>query len=378
MKKFMIPGAAAVATAALSLLLGGGVANAQEAAQAPAPVQVPAIHVVDALDSAIKDAPQAPAVPASDVLTFLSDSINLLGRDILSTKDFSAKSLSTLVKAENTPADPQDPKGNGALDMVLKVVPYVVPLLAIPALAVPGAGAGALAGAAIAAFAGAAAALLVEAPFLLASFNIVSVPAGLVALVAGLTIVVAGIVAAVSGIVTGLMLLTLPLWVPVGIILIVLSASGVLAESGIAFFTTPVGGPAWMTPAIVLGIILIGLGLLPGLVLVIAGLLFGIAGVIALLSIPVFALAAFLFLGVFTLVCSLGLFPAIVAFLVVGGIAAVVTLPVGGVLGGVAGGLAGGVLAVVAMLIYGFVIAPRLNRKETDKKAVKSDFALAA
>lgn len=40
--KFMIPGAAAVATAALSLLLGGGVANAQEAAQAPAPVQVPA------------------------------------------------------------------------------------------------------------------------------------------------------------------------------------------------------------------------------------------------------------------------------------------------------------------------------------------------
>lgn len=133
MKKFMIPGAAAVATAALSLLLGGGVANAQEAAQAPAPVQVPAIHVVDALDSAIKDAPQAPAIPASDVLTFLSDSINLLGRDILSTKDFSAKSLSTLVKAENTPADPQDPKGNGALDMVLKVVPYVVPLLAIPA-----------------------------------------------------------------------------------------------------------------------------------------------------------------------------------------------------------------------------------------------------
>lgn len=110
MKKFMIPGAAAVATAALSLLLGGGVANAQEAAQAPAPVQVPAIHVVDALDSAIKDAPASPAVPASDVLTFLSDSINLLGRDILSTKDFSAKSLSTLVKAENTPADPQDPR----------------------------------------------------------------------------------------------------------------------------------------------------------------------------------------------------------------------------------------------------------------------------
>lgn len=72
MKKFMIPGAAAVATAALSLLLGGGVANAQEAAQAPAPVQVPAIHVVDALDSAIKDAPASPAVPASDVLTFLS------------------------------------------------------------------------------------------------------------------------------------------------------------------------------------------------------------------------------------------------------------------------------------------------------------------
>lgn len=373
MKKFMIPGAAAVATAALSLLLGGGVANAQEAAQAPAPVQVPAIHVVDALDSAIKDAPQAPAIPASDVLTFLSDSINLLGRDILSTKDFSAKSLSTLVKAENTPADPQDPKGNGALDMVLKVVPYVVPLLAIPALAVPGAGAGALAGAAIAAFAGAAAALLVEAPFLLASFNIVSVPAGLVALVAGLTIVVAGIVAAVSAIVAGLLFLTLPLWVPAGIVLVCLGAFAATLGLEGAFFS---GGLT--SPAAILGFVLLGLGLLPGLVLVIAGLLFGIAGVIALLSIPVFALAAFLFLGVFTLVCSLGLFPAIVAFLVVGGIAAVVTLPVGGVLGGVAGGLAGGVLAVVAMLIYGFVIAPRLNRKETDKKAVKSDFALAA
>ena len=366
----MIPGAAAVATAALSLLLGGGVANAQEAAQAPAPVQVPAIHVVDALDSAIKDAPQAPAIPASDVLTFLSDSINLLGRDILSTKDFSAKSLSTLVKAENTPADPQDPKGNGALDMVLKVVPYVVPLLAIPALAVPGAGAGALAGAAIAAFAGAAAALLVEAPFLLASFNIVSVPAGLVALVAGLT---AGIVAAVSAIVAGLLFLTLPLWVPAGIVLVCLGAFATTLGLEGAFFS---GGLT--SPAAILGFVLLGLGLLPGLVLVIAGLLFGIAGVIALLSIPVFALAAFLFLGVFTLVCSLGLFPAIVAFLVVGGIAAVVTLPVGGVLGGVAGGLAGGVLAVVAMLIYGFVIAPRLNRKETDKKAVKSDFALAA
>lgn len=338
-------------------------------------MQVPAIHVVSALDSAIKDAPQTPAVPASDVLTFLSDSINLLGRDILSTKDFSAKSLSTLVKAENTPADPQDPnsKDNGALDMVLKVVPYVVPLLAIPALAVPGAGAGALAGAAVAAFAGAAAALLVEAPFLLASFNIVSVPAGLVALVAGLTIVVAGIVAAVSGIVTGLMLLTLPLWVPVGIILILI-AFGVIPTAAVG--ELPSGG--FSTPFLIAGVVLLGLGLLPGLVLVIAGLLFGIAGVIALLSIPVFALAAFLFLGVFTLVCSLGLFPAIVAFLVVGGIAAVVTLPVGGVLGGVAGGLAGGVLAVVAMLIYGFVIAPRLNRKETDKKAVKSDFALAA
>lgn len=158
----MIPGAAAVATAALSLLLGGGVANAQEAAQAPAPVQVPAIHVVDALDSAIKDAPQAPAVPASDVLTFLSDSINLLGRDILSTKDFSAKSLSTLVKAENTPADPQDPnaqsEGEGVMGVIGQVAPYALALLGIPALAIPGgvvgAVAGAVVGAGVAIFAG--------------------------------------------------------------------------------------------------------------------------------------------------------------------------------------------------------------------------------
>lgn len=111
MKKFMIPGAAAVATAALSLLLGGGVANAQEAAQAPAPVQVPAIHVVDALDSAIKDAPQAPAIPASDVLTFLSDSINLLGRDILSTKDFLREEPFHSGEGREYPGRPARPQG---------------------------------------------------------------------------------------------------------------------------------------------------------------------------------------------------------------------------------------------------------------------------
>ena len=233
MKKFMIPGAAAVATAALSLLLGGGVANAQEAAQAPAPVQVPAIHVVDALDSAIKDAPQAPAIPASDVLTFLSDSINLLGRDILSTKDFSAKSLSTLVKAENTPADPQDPKGNGALDMVLKVVPYVVPLLAIPALAVPGgvvgAVAGAVVGAGVAIFAGLAAAVIAASPAIIAAIGIALAPAlaiaavgVLVGLLPGLAFLLAGIVAVVSGIVVGLMVITWPLWVVGGLIMLLI------------------------------------------------------------------------------------------------------------------------------------------------------------
>ena len=226
MKKFMIPGAAAVATAALSLLLGGGVANAQEAAQAPAPVQVPAIHVVDALDSAIKDAPQAPAIPASDVLTFLSDSINLLGRDILSTKDFSAKSLSTLVKAENTPADPQDPnaqsEGEGVMGVIGQVAPYALALLGIPALAIPGgvvgAVAGAVVGAGVAIFAGIAAAVIVASPAVIAGLGTALVPALAIAavgvvvgLLPALVLLVAGVVAIVSAIVVGLMVITWPL-----------------------------------------------------------------------------------------------------------------------------------------------------------------------
>lgn len=410
MKKFMIPGAAAVATAALSLLLGGGVANAQEAAQAPAPVQVPAIHVMDALDSAIKDAPQAPAIPASDVLTFLSDSINLLGRDILSTKDFSAKSLSALVKTENPPADPQDPnaqpKDEGVMGVIGQVAPYALALLGIPALAIPGgvvgAVAGAVVGAGVAIFAGIAAAVIVASPALIAGLGTALVPALAIAavgvvvgLLPALVLLVAGVVAIVSAIVVGLLVITWPLWVPAGIILILI-AFGVIPIAALGELPTA----GFFTPFLIAGVVLLGLGLLPGIALVVAGLLFGVAAVVALLTLPlvglaglILSVAAFVFLGVMALIGSLGLLPAIVAFVVFGFIAAVVTIPVGAVIGlaagGVIGGVAGAVAGIVGALIYAFVIAPRKKKDEEapaddanapkeKKMAVQADYALAA
>lgn len=411
----MIPGAAAVATAALSLLLGGGVANAQEVAEAPAPVQVPAIHAVDALGSAIKDAPQSPAVPASDVLSFLSDSINLLGRDILSAKGLSAKGLSALVTTENPPVDPQDPNAQsedeGVMGVIGQVAPYALALLGIPALAIPGgvvgAVAGAVVGAGVAIFAGIAAAVIVASPALIAGLGTALVPALAIAavgvvigLIPALVLLVAGVVAIVSAIVVGLLVITWPLWVPAGIILIVLSVAGTSVVGGIAFFTTPIGGPAWLTPAVLLGIILLGLGLLPGIALIVAGLLFGVAAVVALLTLPlvglavlILSVAAFVFLGVMALIGSLGLLPAIVAFVVFGLIAAVVTIPVGAVIGlaagGIIGGVAGAVAGIVGALIYAFVIAPRKKKDEEapaddanapkeKKMAVQADYALAA
>lgn len=410
MKKFMIPGAAAVATAALSLLLGGGVANAQEAAQAPAPVQVPAIHVVDALDSAIKDAPQAPAVPASDVLTFLSDSINLLGRDILSTKDFSAKSLSTLVKAENTPADPQDPnaqsEGEGVMGVIGQVAPYALALLGIPALAIPGgvvgAVAGAVVGAGVAIFAGLAAAVIVASPALIAGLGIALAPSlaiaavgVLIGLLPALAFLIAGVVAVVSAIVVGLLVITWPLWVPVGLGLFLAGTLSTGTGGAITFAFPPAATEGF--PLAVAGIVLMALGLLPGIALVVAGLLFGVAAVVALLTFPlvgisvlVLSVAAFLFFGVMALVGSLGLLPAIVAFVVFGVLTGVVSIPVGALIGlavgGVVGGVAGAVVGIVAALIYAFVIAPRKKKDEEapadapkeNKMAVQADYALAA
>ena len=403
MKKFMIPGAAAVATAALSLLLGGGVANAQEVAEVPAPVQVPAIHAVDALGSAIKDAPQSPAVPASDVLSFLSDSINLLGRDILSAKGLSAKGLSALVTTENPPVDPQDPNAQsedeGVMVVIGQVAPYSLALLGIPALAIPGgvvgAVAGAVVGAGVAIFAGIAAAVIVASPALIAGLGTALVPALAIAavgvvigLIPALVLLVAGVVAIVSAIVVGLMVITWPLWVVGGLVMLLIGLGIIPIGTGAAIAT---GGVA--TPIAIAGIVFMVLGLLPGIALVVAGLLFGVAAVVALLTLPlvglaglILSVAAFVFLGVMALIGSLGLLPAIVAFVVFGLIAAVVTIPVGAVIGLAAGGVIGAVAGAVGALIYVFVIAPRKKKDEEapadapkeNKMAVQADYALAA
>lgn len=84
MRKFVLPGAAAFAAAALSLCLGGGMAHAQESAEA-APVQVPSLHVVNTLGVS-QETPE-PSIPVNEVLNFLSDSINLAGYNVLSSRD---------------------------------------------------------------------------------------------------------------------------------------------------------------------------------------------------------------------------------------------------------------------------------------------------
>jgi membrane protein len=83
-RKFVLPGAAAFAAAALSLCLGGGMAHAQESAEA-APVQVPSLHVVNTLGVS-QETPE-PSIPVNEVLNFLSDSINLAGYNVLSSRD---------------------------------------------------------------------------------------------------------------------------------------------------------------------------------------------------------------------------------------------------------------------------------------------------
>lgn len=88
-KKFVLPGAAAFAAAALSLCLGGGVAHAQETADLPAaPVQTHSLHAANLNPLSVPQEEgdgegSSPNVPVGDILSFLSDSIYLVGRDVL-------------------------------------------------------------------------------------------------------------------------------------------------------------------------------------------------------------------------------------------------------------------------------------------------------
>lgn len=88
-KKFVLPGVAAFAAAALSLCLGGGVAHAQETADLPAaPVQTHSLHAANLNPLSVPQEEgdgegSSPNVPVGDILSFLSDSIYLVGRDVL-------------------------------------------------------------------------------------------------------------------------------------------------------------------------------------------------------------------------------------------------------------------------------------------------------
>ena len=73
-KKFVLPGAAAFAAAALSLCLGGGVAHAQETADLPAaPVQTHSLHAANLNPLSVPQEEgdgegSSPNVPVGDIL----------------------------------------------------------------------------------------------------------------------------------------------------------------------------------------------------------------------------------------------------------------------------------------------------------------------
>lgn len=95
MKGFFKAATVASAAAALSLALGGGVAEAQGVEGPPsAPEATPVVNVLSidshttthslkTIDFLEKDKPAMPAVPTGDVLDFLAQSVNLAGRDVL-------------------------------------------------------------------------------------------------------------------------------------------------------------------------------------------------------------------------------------------------------------------------------------------------------
>lgn len=390
MKRLVLAGAASIVAAALSLFVGGGVAQAQEAPVAPQPLHVSTINILDSLDV---EAPNNSGAPVNGVLSFLADSITLVGRDVLSqhpTKvaDNLFGTVETVTAlSDNTPTD-ESAEGTDLKALAIKAAPFA----AIPVLGVIGGVAGALVGgvggAAVAVFAGLAAAALVIAPAVIAGVGIALAPALAIAAVAvlvgllpGLVFLVAGIVAVVSAIVVGLLVITWPLWFVGGLIMLLigLGAIPIGTASGIA-----TGGIT--APIAIAGLVLMILAVLPGLALVVAGVLFGVAALVALISLPLVGLsvllltvAAFLFLGVVALVGSLSLLPAIVAFFVVGAIAAVVTVPVGGVVGFAAGGVLGAILGAIVALVWTFVIAPKTSKEdESEPAAAQDDFALAA
>ena len=201
MKKIILPAAAAVITAALSLFTHSGVANAQELSDAILSLPASTIHAVNTevstgvntggnigvspeISSEISTvSPATPTVPVDSVLSFLSGSLMLAGRDILSLSQRSSDMNTRLVDSVIDPLDDDDSTVT-LPDLLEQLKPLAAAPLAILVCAIPGsifgAGAGALAGtilaAAAVAFAGVSSAALVESPFIIAGLGVSLLP----------------------------------------------------------------------------------------------------------------------------------------------------------------------------------------------------------
>lgn len=141
--KFVLPGAAAFAAAALSLCLGGGVAHAQEATDnSVTSVHVQAPRIVDTV-RVTNDSP-TPEAPVDGALAFLAESINLVGRDVLSQKEYMSRGpIIRVVDARGDMETEKESLLDHNLDDASTPDKDVPPILiagsfAVPALAVPG------------------------------------------------------------------------------------------------------------------------------------------------------------------------------------------------------------------------------------------------
>ena len=140
---FVLPGAAAFAAAALSLCLGGGVAHAQEATDnSVTSVHVQAPRIVDTV-RVTNDSP-TPEAPVDGALAFLAESINLVGRDVLSQKEYMSRGpIICVVDARGDMETEKESLLDHNLDDASTPDKDVPPILiagsfAVPALAVPG------------------------------------------------------------------------------------------------------------------------------------------------------------------------------------------------------------------------------------------------
>lgn len=137
--KFVLPGAAAFAAAALSLCLGGGVAHAQEATD-----NCYFCARASTSDRRHTNDSPTPEAPVDGALAFLAESINLVGRDVLSQKEYMSRGpIIRVVDARGDMETEKESLLDHNLDDASTPDKDVPPILiagsfAVPALAVPG------------------------------------------------------------------------------------------------------------------------------------------------------------------------------------------------------------------------------------------------